>query len=198
MSTDFDIDNYSLNDLLHIINMHNKIPLTKAKILLGIKEMKDKFKGEDKANFRNFFDEIGEKLKENKDIINRESGYYEDTNTDDFIITNKSSVVDPDYSNQSLKLEEKIGDKYDPYNNKNVAGYDEDPGRNYTKKNPETGEYDFKQVGNTVPNLDDMNVVLQSKGLKTKINRQKLSREVIIDSRNRTILDSSAVSMLLV
>jgi len=198
MSTDFDIDNYSLNDLLHIINMHNKIPLTKAKILSGIEEMKKKFKGKNKANFQNFFDEIGEKLKENKDVINRESGYYEDTNTDDFMIENKSTVVDPDYSNQSLKLEEKIGDKYDPYNNKNVSGYDEDPGNNYKKRDPETGEYQVKPVGNVVPNLDDMNIVLQSKGLKTKINRQKLSREVIVDSRNRTILDSSAVSVLLV
>ena len=197
MSTDFDIDNYSLADLLHIINMHNKIPLTKEKILAGVKEMKDKFQGEDKQNFRNFFEEIGEKLKQHKDDINRESGYFDDTSVDNFIIADRSAVEDKDYSNSSLKLEEKIGDKYDPYNNKNVSGYDEDPGRNYTKRNPETGEYETKPIGNVVADLDDFNIVLQSKGLKTKMNRKKLSREVIVDSRNRTILDSSSVSISL-
>ena len=89
MSTDFDVSNYSLSDLLHIVNMHNTVPLTKAKINEGIEKMLF-ISDESQQKFRDFFIEIGEKLKIEKDLINKDSGYYENSNSYDFITGEKS------------------------------------------------------------------------------------------------------------
>ena len=66
--TDFDVDNYSNEDLLHILELQNKIPITKADIIDKVKIFIKKY--ENNQKFKKFFLEIETRLLEEKDLIN--------------------------------------------------------------------------------------------------------------------------------
>jgi hypothetical protein len=73
--TDFDIENYNIEELINIIGLGSEIPLTNEKIVSTVTNFKEKFEKkfenkqlgkEDKTNFIKFFDNIQEKLLNNK------------------------------------------------------------------------------------------------------------------------------------
>ena len=66
--TDFDVDNYSNEDLLHILELQNKIPITKSDIIDKVKVFIKKY--ENNQKFKKFFLEIETRLLEEKDLIN--------------------------------------------------------------------------------------------------------------------------------
>ena len=74
-ATDFDIDNYNIEELVNIIGLGSEIPLTNEKIVSTITEFTEKFEKKfqekeldekNKTNFINFFYKIQEKLLNNK------------------------------------------------------------------------------------------------------------------------------------
>tara|TARA_B110000008_G_C16955692_1_gene558103 strand:- start:889 stop:2451 length:1563 start_codon:yes stop_codon:yes gene_type:complete len=74
-ATDFDIDNYNIEELVNIIGLGSEIPLTNEKIVSTISKFTEKFEkkfekkelGEkEKTNFIDFFYQIQEKLLNNK------------------------------------------------------------------------------------------------------------------------------------
>ena len=66
--TDFDIENYNVEELINILGLGQEIPLTNEKIVTTISEFKKKFNSNDKLvnqqkkHFTSFFDEIQRKL----------------------------------------------------------------------------------------------------------------------------------------
>ena len=70
--TDFDIKNYSIEELINILGLANEIPLTNEKIVTTIENFKKRFKEnkelsqEVRDNFLDFFNDINKKLLENK------------------------------------------------------------------------------------------------------------------------------------
>jgi len=65
-NTDFDVDNYSMSDLIHILKLQQKAPLTKADIIEAIENMVDEFEGQEK--YIKFFLNVQSKLLEDKDL----------------------------------------------------------------------------------------------------------------------------------
>jgi len=65
-NTDFDVDNYSMSDLIHILKLQQKAPLTKADIIEAIEKMVDEFEGQEK--YIKFFLNVQSKLLEDKDL----------------------------------------------------------------------------------------------------------------------------------
>ena len=65
-NTDFDVDNYSMSDLIHILKLQQKAPLTKADIIEAIENMVEEFEGQEK--YIKFFLNVQSKLLEEKDI----------------------------------------------------------------------------------------------------------------------------------
>ena len=61
-ATDFDIENYNIQELISIIGLANEVPLTNEKIVSRITTLKERFNekpdGEVKDNFLDFFDQI--------------------------------------------------------------------------------------------------------------------------------------------
>ena len=47
-NTDFDVDNYSTEDLIHILKLQHYVPLTKAQIIEAIESMTEEFEGQEK------------------------------------------------------------------------------------------------------------------------------------------------------
>ena len=68
-NTDFDVDNYSTEDLIHILNLQHKVPLTKAQIIEAIENITEEFEGQDK--YIKFFLNVQSKLLKDKDIFSR-------------------------------------------------------------------------------------------------------------------------------
>ena len=70
--TDFDIQNYNIEELVNILGLGSEIPLTNEKIVRVVTVFKNKFKNNSKLSeqqrehFTTFFDEIQRKLLENK------------------------------------------------------------------------------------------------------------------------------------
>ena len=73
--TDFDIDNYNIEELINIVGLGGEIPLTNSKIVSTISKYTEKFEKkfedkelgeEDKTKFIDFFYQIQEKLLNNK------------------------------------------------------------------------------------------------------------------------------------
>ena len=65
-NTDFDVDNYSMSDLIHILKLQQKAPLTKADIIEAIENMVEEFEGQEK--YIKFFLNVQSKLLEDKDL----------------------------------------------------------------------------------------------------------------------------------
>ena len=65
-NTDFDVDNYSTEDLIHILKLQHKVPLTKAQIIESIETMIEEFEGQEK--YIKFFLNVQSKLLNDKDI----------------------------------------------------------------------------------------------------------------------------------
>jgi len=70
--TDFDIDNYSIEELINILGLGSEIPLTNEKIVTTVEKIKKQFqKNEDlsaavRDNFLDFFNKINKKLLNHK------------------------------------------------------------------------------------------------------------------------------------
>ena len=47
-NTDFDVDNYSMEDLIHILKLQHKAPLEKADIIEAVETMLEEFEGQEK------------------------------------------------------------------------------------------------------------------------------------------------------
>ena len=66
--TDFDIENYSIEELINILGLGSEIPLTNEKIVTTVEKIKKQFqKNEDlsdtvRDNFLDFFNKINKKL----------------------------------------------------------------------------------------------------------------------------------------
>jgi len=65
-NTDFDVDNYSMSDLIHILKLQQKAPLTKADIIEAIEHMVEEFEGQEK--YIKFFLNVQSKLLKDKDL----------------------------------------------------------------------------------------------------------------------------------
>tara|TARA_Y100000591_G_scaffold333110_1_gene373803 strand:+ start:113 stop:1705 length:1593 start_codon:yes stop_codon:yes gene_type:complete len=88
-ATDFDIENYNIQELISIIGLANEVPLTNEKIVSRITTLKERFNekpdGEVKDNFLDFFDQIQEKLLNNKKEETVEDLFEkQEANLDDF------------------------------------------------------------------------------------------------------------------
>ena len=66
-NTDFDVDNYSMEDLIHILKLQHKSPLAKADIIEAVEDMVEKFEGQPK--FVKFFLNVQSKLLDEKDLF---------------------------------------------------------------------------------------------------------------------------------
>ena len=66
-NTDFDVDNYSMEDLVHILKLQHKSPLAKADIIEAVENMIKIFKGQSK--YVKFFLNVQSKLLEEKDLF---------------------------------------------------------------------------------------------------------------------------------
>src|SRR6056300_1066963 len=66
-NTDFDVDNYSMEDLIHILKLQHKSPLAKAEIIEAVEDMVETFKGQPK--YVKFFLNVQSKLLEEKDLF---------------------------------------------------------------------------------------------------------------------------------
>jgi hypothetical protein len=66
-NTDFDVDNYSMEDLVHILKLQHNTPLSKAEIIEAVEDMVETFKGQPK--YIKFFLNVQSKLLEEKDLF---------------------------------------------------------------------------------------------------------------------------------
>ena len=72
--TDFDIENYNIEELISILGLSEEIPLTNEKIVTTVSKLKERFtdnknlNNEQQEHFISFFDEIQQKLLSNKKI----------------------------------------------------------------------------------------------------------------------------------
>src|SRR5210317_1108930 len=66
-NTDFDVDNYSMEDLVHILKLQHKTPLEKADIIEAVENMIKTFQGQPK--YVKFFLNVQSKLLEEKDLF---------------------------------------------------------------------------------------------------------------------------------
>ena len=66
-NTDFDVDNYSVDDLIHILKIQNEAPLPKMRIIEAVEEMVEEFKGQEK--YVKFFLNVQSKLLKEKDLF---------------------------------------------------------------------------------------------------------------------------------
>ena len=66
-NTDFDVDNYSMEDLVHILKLQHKTPLAKADIIEAVENMVETFKGQPK--YVKFFLNVQSKLLKEKDLF---------------------------------------------------------------------------------------------------------------------------------
>ena len=70
--TDFDIENYNIEELVNILGLGSEIPLTNEKIVTTVSNFKEKFSEneklseKEKKHFLSFFDAIRKKLLDNK------------------------------------------------------------------------------------------------------------------------------------
>ena len=70
--TDFDIENYNIEELVNILGLGNEIPLTNEKIVTTVSKFKEKFDNNpnleenEKKHFLSFSDAIRKKLLDNK------------------------------------------------------------------------------------------------------------------------------------
>lgn len=71
--TDFDIKNYDTEELVHIMQMQDKLPLTKALIIEETQNKLDEFK--ENIHFQKFFFEVRKRLLEEKDKFNEQNTY---------------------------------------------------------------------------------------------------------------------------
>ena len=65
-NTDFDVDNYSMEDLIHILKLQHKSPLEKADIIEAVETMLEEFEGQEK--YIKFFLNVQSKLLDDKDL----------------------------------------------------------------------------------------------------------------------------------
>ena len=75
-ATDFDVKNYNTQELLSILNISHKIPLTKALIIDETQKKIDQM--ENRPKFKQFFFEVRKKLLAEKDEFNEQNKYAED------------------------------------------------------------------------------------------------------------------------
>lgn len=107
-SVDFDVTNYTTQDLLHILNLQNEIPLSKAKIIDRVQIFIDKFKSQPK--YERFFLDVRTELLKEKDEFNKQNTYInEEENTK---ITNfnseKNEIADELHNTISQPLEKSL------------------------------------------------------------------------------------------
>ena len=65
-NTDFDVDNYSMEDLIHILKLQHSSPLSKAEIIEAVEHMVEEFEGQEK--YIKFFLNVQSKLLKDKDL----------------------------------------------------------------------------------------------------------------------------------
>ncbi len=86
--TDFDVGNYPVEDLLSIMGVLNKIPLSKADIIDYTESFIIQYDND--PLFKKFFFDIRKRLLKEKDVLTRQGILTEDeSNDDDIIVTNK-------------------------------------------------------------------------------------------------------------
>ena len=106
-ATDFDVKNYNTEELLSILNIKHKIPLTKALIIDETQKQIDKM--EDRPNFKQFFFEVRKKLLAEKDEFNKQNKYSEDdSNYEEATELIKSSSLKTQQKNNVLLDDEKL------------------------------------------------------------------------------------------
>ena len=82
--TDFDVNNYSTEDLLHILGLQNDVPLESADLIDRIKIFKEKFN--DNVEYLKFFGDVEERLLKEKDEIRKDNVNYDNNDEDGNIV----------------------------------------------------------------------------------------------------------------
>ena len=161
--TDFDIENYNVEELINILGLGSDIPLTNEKIVTTVSKFKNKFLGNDnlktseKEHFISFFDEIQKKLLDNK---------KSETVNDIFDANLKSKITMDEYHKRDRK-----------------------PGVN--KMLPREVIAESRIVG--LENANPMPFDSFSKDYKNPLLRNTRKQLVTIDSAFRSILSNSSV-----
>ena len=115
-ATDFDIENYNIQELISIIGLANEVPLTNEKIVSRITTLKERFNekpdGDVKDNFLDFFDQIQEKLLNNKKEETVEDLFEkQEANLDDFGRITRPPIEYNSRAPRQLKLHDNDGYK---------------------------------------------------------------------------------------
>ncbi len=106
-ATDFDVKNYNTQELLGILNIKHKIPLTKALIIDETQKKIDRF--DDKPTFKAFFFEVRKKLLAEKDDFNTQNKYEEDdTNYAEATELLRNSSMKQQTTNNTILDDEKL------------------------------------------------------------------------------------------
>lgn len=82
--TDFDVNNYSTEDLLHILGLQNDVPLESADLIDRIKIFKEKFN--DNVEYLKFFGDVEERLLKEKDEIRKDNVNYDNNDEDSNVV----------------------------------------------------------------------------------------------------------------
>ena len=90
--TDFDINNYTVADLLQILNIQNEVPITKEKIVETTQNFIDADNFKDNEDFVKFFLEIRRKL---INEVERQREDYEKYGEEVTVFKNYGSLTDP-------------------------------------------------------------------------------------------------------
>ena len=105
-SVDFDVKNYSTQDLLHILNLQDEIPLSKAKIIDRVQIFIDKFKSS--PEYERFFLDVRTELLKEKDEFNTQNTYtIEEANQKITDFTSENNVISDEQHNTITQPSEK-------------------------------------------------------------------------------------------
>ena len=131
---DFDVQNYSTQDLLHILNLQNEIPLSKAKIIDRVQIFIDKFKSE--PEYERFFLDVRTELLKEKDEFNIQNTYtIEESNEKITDFESEENMISDEVHNTiSQPLEKSILTSNTPF---------QQGARNPTKRNLTTRTINF-------------------------------------------------------
>ena len=91
--TDFDINNYTVADLLQILNIQNEVPITKEKIVETTQEFIDADNFKDNEKFVKFFLEIRRKL--SNEVESQREDYEKNMEKKLLYLKNYGSLTDP-------------------------------------------------------------------------------------------------------
>tara|TARA_B100001093_G_scaffold398486_1_gene385838 strand:- start:6492 stop:8168 length:1677 start_codon:yes stop_codon:yes gene_type:complete len=174
-SVDFDVKNYSTQDLLHILNLQDEIPLSKAKIIDRVQIFIDKFKSN--PEYERFFLDVRTELLKEKDEFNTQNTYtIEESNEKITDFTSENNVISDEVHNTITQPPEKsVLTSNTPF---------QQGMRNPTKRNLTTRTINFNSSFRTILNTN-------------AVKCEELSiLSIVYDSNNITINHSTTQNWL--